>query len=198
MKKIVTSILILTILLLSTACTSQEVINVQKALTIPEEKLNSLKLITDNISDIAPVTNETVINKIIKNSKWEVVKVDDSTKYVQVTGKYIDVKQAEKYAYLPPIYITKLAGKVNSNDNKSTSDNISTIDNNQLIQIKETIAIYLSFANTDKVVFKFTMDGDLIDLQDQSTIFNSLVFNGYVIELSGIAKTLNLLTIDQL
>ncbi len=198
MKKIITNILIVTVLLFSVACTSQEVLNVQKALTIPEEKLNSLKMITDNMSEVVHVTNETVINKIIKNSKWEVVTIDNSTKYVQVTGKYIDVKQAEKYAYLPPIYIMKLAEKVNGMDNKSTSDNITDIDNNQLIQIKETIAIYLTFANTDKAVFMFTMDGKLIELKDQSTIFNSLVFGGYVIDLSGIGKTLNLITVDKL
>ncbi len=192
MKKIVTNVLILTLLLFSVACTSQEVLNVQKALTIPEEKLNSLKKITDNMSDVVPVTNETVINKIIKNSKWKVVKIDNDTKYVQVTGKYIDVKQAEKYAYLPPLYIMKLANKVNGGDNQST------VDNNQLIQIKETVAIYLTFANTDKAVFMFTMDGKLIEMKDQSTIFNSLVFGGYVIELSGIGKTLNILTVDKL
>ncbi len=192
MKKIVTNVLILTLLLFSVACTSQEVLNVQKALTIPEEKLNSLKKITDNMSDVVPVTNETVINKIIKNSKWKVVKIDNDTKYVQVTGKYIDVKQAEKYAYLPPLYIMKLANKVNGGDNQST------VDNNQLIQIKETVAIYLTFANTDKAVFMFTMDGKLIEMKDQSTIFNSLVFGGYVIDLSGIGKTLNILTVDKL
>lgn len=192
MKKIVTNILILTVLLFSVACTSQEVINVQKSLTIPEERLNTLKKTTDNMSNIISVTNETVINKIIKNSKWKVVKTDNNTKYIQVTGKYIDVKQAEKYAYLPPLYITKLASQINNSAKQPT------IDNNQLIQIKETIAIYLTFANTDKAVFKFTMDGKLIESKDQSTIFNSLVFAGYVIDLSGIGKTLNLLTVDKL
>ncbi len=192
MKKTVTNIFIVIVLLLFVACTSQEIVNVQKTPTIPKEKLDNIKKLTENMSDITPVTNKTVINKILKNSKWEVVEIDNNTKYVQVTGNYIDIKKAEKYAYLSPIYITKLTNQISNNDNKSI------IDNSQLIQIKEMVGIYLNFAESNKPVFMFTMDGKLIELKDQATIFNSLVFNGYVIDLSGISKTLNLPTIDQL
>lgn len=186
-KKIVTLTLLLLISSLLISCAGKNISTVQNT----DSYLTDL-VATEGITEVTSVTNIVIVNEILTNVKWTESKSDDGTVYIYATGKYKDIEKAKKYACLTQFFFLNIFTKNNADWNKSNN-------NEETITIlKEMIKTFFRLTDVNKVQFKFNADGNFQENKDDPYIFNSLVFLGYTINLTGIDKAINLPSIDEL
>ncbi len=146
----------------------------------------------DNNTKIVNLTNKEVINNIITDVKWTGKIIDNGSKYIYATGKYIDIEKAKKNAYL-----TQLFFMVISSMGRIDWDQADPIMYTKyMIGFKKSTDDIFLLSDTSKGTFMFDESGEIQEPKDRSLLFNYLTFIGYDISLNGIDKVLDLPIID--
>ncbi len=142
----------------------------------------------DKISKITTVTNEEIVNTILTDIKWSENKLADGTIQIYATGKYKDIELVKKYASITPLFFIAILS-----DEYVEWDKLGDQERTETITLsKETANTFLKLADSSEVIFKFDLKGNFQENKDDKFIFNSLVFFGYTINLSGMDKAMGL------
>ena len=175
--------------LLFISCISKEIIAVQNA----DSMLSDMVIVKQDVRiQSTQLTNEEIVNTIMNDVKWSETTLNDGTKYIYATGKYIDIEQAKRNAYLTQLFIMVLNSKNGIDWDKV--DPIMYVK--YIIGVKKDIDDYFLLGDTSKGTFLFNESGEIIQHKEEALYFNFLTFIGYDISLNGIDKLLELPTID--
>ncbi len=191
-KRIVTISCITLISYFLISCAGKDISTTKNANTFLIETTSKNGLI--DVADVVNVTNETIVNTILTDVVWTQNKADDGTKQIKATGKYKDLELAKKHAALALIFVT-------AKGTKEWSPEDGEVSEKALSAAKEAVSHFfdesdINNSNIKEVTFKFSIDGTFKASRSRLYFFNSLVFIGYSIALTGIDKELGLPTID--
>ncbi len=187
MKKIVTLLCMILISSLFISCVSKEIIYVKNTNSMLSDMVE-----LDNNSQLINHTNEEIIENIITNVKWSETTLYNGKKNIYATGKYIDIEQAKKNAYLTQLFFMVINSKNGIDWDKV--DPIMYVK--YIIGVKKDIDDYFLLGDTSKGTFLFNESGEIQRPREEALYFNFLTFIGYDISLNGIDKVLELPIID--
>ncbi len=186
-RKMATLLITILVLSLSISCASKEVIAVQNA-----DSILSGLIEPDNNTRVVNLTNKEIVSNIFKRVKWKEKTEDNGTKYIYATGKFIDIEQAKKNAYLTQLFFMVIFSE--KGIDWGQADPIMYLK--YMIGIKKTVDDLFLLGDTSRGIFKFNESGEIIEPKEKSLLFNFYVFIGYSIALTGIDKALDLPIID--
>ena len=186
-RKMATLLITILVLSLSISCASKEVIAVQNA-----DSILSGLIEPDNNTRVVNLTNKEIVSNIFKRVKWKEKTEDNGTKYIYATGKFIDIEQAKKNAYLTQLFFMVIFSE--KGIDWGQADPIMYVK--YMIGIKKATDDLFLLGDTSRGTFMFNESGEIVEPKDKSLFFNFYVFIGYSIALTGIDKALDLPIID--